>query len=88
MIKLLLINQFVTFYKKYFHLFTFYHYFSIRVKMSWNIGDNSNLFLKLMSKLVLYHVVLKTSKTSTEKLTLIVVELQQLADIEKTDSKE
>ena len=55
--------------------------------MSWNIGDNRNLFLKLKSKLGLYHVVLTTPKTSPEKLTLTVVEMQQLSDIEKTDSK-
>ena len=36
----------------------------------------------------LYHVVLKTPKTSPEKLTLTVVEIQQLPDVEKTDSKE
>ena len=56
--------------------------------MRWNIGDNINLFLKLNAKLGLYHVVLTPPKTSTEKLTLTVVEMQQLADIEKTDSKE
>ena len=88
MIRLLLINPFVMFYKKQFHLFTFYHYFFIRVKMSCNIGDNRNLFLKLKSKLGLYHVVLTTPKTSPKKLTLTVVELRQLPDIEKTDSKE
>ena len=56
--------------------------------MSWNIGDNRNLFLKLKSKLGLYHVVLTTPKTSPEKLTLTVVEMQQLQEIEKIDSKE
>ena len=56
--------------------------------MSWNIGDNRNLFLKLKPKLRLYHVVLTTPKTSPEKLTLTVVEMQQLPDIEKTNSKE
>ena len=56
--------------------------------MSWNIGDNRNLFLKLTSKLGLYQVVLTTPKTSPEKLTLTVVEMQHLPDIEKTDSKE
>ena len=55
--------------------------------MSWNIGDNRNLFLKLKSKLDLNHVVLTTPKTSLDKLTLTVVEMQQLPDIEKTDSK-
>ena len=56
--------------------------------MSWIIGDNRNLFLKSKSKLGLYHVVLTTPKTSPEKVTLTVVETQQLPDIEKTDSKE
>ena len=55
--------------------------------MSWNIGDNRNLFLKIKSKVGLYHVVLTTPKTSPEKLTLTVIEMQQLPDIEKTDSK-
>ena len=76
------------FYKKSIHLFTLYHYICNRLKMSWNIGDNRNLFLKLKSKLGLYHVVLTTPKTSPEKLTLTVVEMQQLPDIEKTDPKE
>ena len=56
--------------------------------MSWNIGDNRNVFIKLKSKLGLYHVVLTTPKTSPKKLTLTVVEMQQLPDVEKTDSKE
>ena len=88
MIKLLPINPIVMFYKKYFHLFTLYHYFSIPVNMSWNIGDSRNLSLKLKSILGLYHVVLTTPKISAGKLTLTVVEMQQLPDIEKTDSKE
>ena len=56
--------------------------------MSWNIGDNRNLFLELKSTLRLYHVVLTTPKSSHGKLTLTVVEMQQLPDIEKNDSKE
>ena len=56
--------------------------------MSWNLGDNRNLLLKLKSKLGVYHVALQTPKTFPEKLTVSVVELQQLPDIEKTDSKE
>ena len=56
--------------------------------MSWNIGGNRNLLLKLKPKLGLYHVVLTTPKTSPEKLTWTVVEMQQLPDIEKTASKE
>ena len=63
-------------------------FFSVRVKMSWNIGNNRKHFLKLKSKLGLYHVVLTTPKTSPKKLTLTLVEMQYLADIEKTDSKE
>ena len=76
------------FYEKYFHQFTLYQFFSIRVKMSWIIEDNRNLFLKINSKLGLYHVVLTTPKTSPEKLTLTVVEMQQWPDVEKTDSRE
>ena len=56
--------------------------------MSWNIGDNRNLFLKLKSKLGLYHVVLTTPKSSPQKLTLTVVEMQHLPDIGRTDSIE
>ena len=56
--------------------------------MSWNIGENRNLFLKLKSKLGLYHVVFGTPKTSLEKPTLTVVEMQQWPNNEKTDSKE
>ena len=55
--------------------------------MSWNIGDNRNLFLKLKTKWGLYHVELK-SKDSLEKITLTLVQTQQLPDIEKTDSRE
>ena len=55
--------------------------------MSWNIGDNRNLFLKLKSKLGLHHVELK-SKDSPGKITLTLVETQQLPDFEKTDSKD
>ena len=56
--------------------------------MSWNIVDNRNHFLKLRSKLGLYHVVLTTPKISPEKLSLTVVEMQQLPDIEKTEFKQ
>ena len=54
--------------------------------MIWNIGENKNLFLKLKSKLGLYHVVLPTLKTSPEKITLTLVEMQQSPEIEKADS--
>ena len=54
--------------------------------MHWNIGDNRNLFLKLKTKLGLYHVEIG-SKDSPEKTTLTLVETQQFPDIEKADSK-
>ena len=73
--------------KSIFICLVFINIFPIRVKMSWNIGDNRNLFLNLKSKLGLYHVVLTTPKTSPQKLTLNAVEMQQLRDIEKTGSK-
>ena len=57
--------------------------------MSWNIGDNRNLFLKRKTKLRLYHVELRSKpKDSPGKNTLTLVETQQLPDIEKVDSKD
>ena len=55
--------------------------------MSWNNGDNRNLFLKLKTRLGLYHVELK-SKDSPKKVTLTLVEIQQMPDIQKADSKD
>ena len=46
-----------------------------------------DLFLKLKSKLVFYHVVLTTPKTSPDKTTFNLIEMQQLPEIEKVDSK-
>ena len=62
--------------------------FFFQAKMSWNIRDNRNLFFKWKSKVGLHHVVLTIPKNCIEKLTLTVNEMQQLPDIEKTDSKE
>ena len=56
--------------------------------MSWNVGDNRNLILKLKTKLGLYHVELRKPKDSPEKITLTLLETQQLPDIEKVDSKD
>ena len=55
--------------------------------MSWNIGENRNLLFKLKSKLGLYLAVLTTPETSPEKNTFTLVEMQQLPEIEKVDSK-
>ena len=43
--------------------------------------------IKLKSKLRLYHVVLTTPKTSPEKITLTLVEMEQLPEIEEVNSK-
>ena len=57
--------------------------------MSWNIGDNGNLFLKLKTKLGLYHVELRLKpKESLGKITLTLVETLQLPDIEMVLSKD
>ena len=56
--------------------------------MSWNIGDNRNLFLKLKTNLGLYHAELRKPKDSTEKIRLTLVETQQLPDIGNVDSKD
>ena len=55
--------------------------------MNWSIGDNRNLFLMLKARLGLYHVELK-SKGSPEKITLTLVETQQLPDFQKADAKD
>ena len=88
MIRLLLTNFFVMLRNKQLQVITlYYHFLSIGVRMSWNIAENRNLFLKLKSKLGLYHVVLTTPKTSPEKVNLTLVEMQQSPEIEKVDSK-
>ena len=57
--------------------------------MSWNIGDNRNLFLELKTKLGLHLVELRSKpKYSPEKNTLSLVETQQLPDFENIDSKD
>ena len=61
-------------------------FFSIPVRVNWNIGDNGNLFLKLNSKLRLCQVVLTIPISSPENLTLTVVEVQLVPDNEKSDS--
>ena len=55
--------------------------------MNWNIGHNRNIFLKLKTKLGLYHVELRKAKDSPEKTTLTFVEAQQLPGIGKVGSK-
>ena len=57
--------------------------------MSWNNGDNRNVFLKLKTKLGLYHVELRSKpEGSPKKNSLNLVEIQQLPDVEKVDSKD
>ena len=56
--------------------------------MSWSIGENRTLFLRLKTKLELYHVELTKPKKSPEEITLTLVEIQQLPGFEKADSKD
>ena len=57
--------------------------------MSWNIGDDRSLFLKLKINLGLCQVEPRSKhKDSSGKITLTLVETQQLPDIEKVDSKD
>ena len=48
--------------------------------MSWNKGDNRNLFLKLQSRLRLFNALLTAPKISPEEPTLTVVETQKLPE--------
>ena len=62
--------------------------FSIEsVEMSWNIGDNRNVFLKLRTKLGLYHVLSTSSEQTSKKVSLTCVEMQQLPAGRKFDSE-
>ena len=54
--------------------------------MSWNIGDNRNIFLKLKTKLGLYHVELRSKpEESSANVMLTLVTTQQLPNNEKVD---
>ena len=55
--------------------------------MSWNIGDNRNVFLKLRTKLALYHVLLASSEQTPKKVSLTIVEMQQIPEAAKFDSE-
>ena len=55
--------------------------------MSWNIGENRNIFFILKSNLGLYDNVLTTPESPPEKVTLTLVEMQQLPEFEKVESK-
>ena len=88
MTKPLLIHPIYSPIKTNFNLLLFIIILSFRVRISYNNEYIRNLFLELKSKFGLHHVVLKTPKTSPDKLTLFVVELHELPDIEKTKSQE
>ena len=55
--------------------------------MSWNIGDKRNVFLKLTTKLGLYHVLLTSVEQTPKKVNLTIVEMQQLPEVRKLDLK-
>ena len=55
--------------------------------MSWNIGDNRNVFLKLRTKLGLYHVLLTSSEQTPKNVNLTIVVMQQLPEVGKFDSE-
>ena len=75
------------FYKNYLQLLTLIICCFFRIQMSWNFGDNRNLFLKLKSKLGLFHVGIRKPNVSPEKITLTPVKTQQLTDFEEADSE-
>ena len=55
--------------------------------MSWNIEDNRIVFLKLRTKLGLSHVLLTSSEQTPKKVSLTVVEMQQLPEVGQFDSE-
>ena len=87
MTKLLLINPFVMSFKSNcLFLFSIIIFFQIR--MGWLLWDNRNFLFKLKTEMGLCHAVLINPKNSSEKITLNLVEIKQLPDIEETYSKE
>ena len=74
--------------KKLLQLFALIIFLFIPVKMSWNIGDKRNFFLKLKTKLGMYHVEFSKPEVSHEQITPTLVETQQLPDTGKVDSKD
>ena len=56
--------------------------------MSWNIGDITKPLSKAKIKMVLQQIVLTTPKTSPEKPTLFIAEMQQKPYIKNPDSNE
>ena len=55
--------------------------------MSWNIGNNRNVFPNLRKKLGLYQVLLTSLKQTPKKVNLTVVEMQQLPEVGNFDSE-
>ena len=76
------------FYTNVLQLLTNSHFLSIPIKIIWKIGVDTKLYLNLKWRLSLYQDVLSTPKTLPQKLTLTVLQMQQVPDLEKTDSKE
>ena len=73
---------------KWLQLFNLNHIFLIRVRMIWNIGQFTNLLLKLKTKLGLYvFPVCKTRKFSKKTL-LTTLEIEKLPDFENLDLKD
>ena len=83
----MLISPFAIFYRKNFNYLFFIVSLSFQARMSWNIGENRNLFIKQKSYLGHCYVVLTTAKTAAEKPKLTAIEMQQLSIIKKTYSK-
>ena len=55
--------------------------------MSWNIGDNRIVFLKLRTKLGLYRVLLTSLEPNPKNISLTIVEMQQIPEVGKFDSE-
>ena len=73
MMNLLLINHFVMSFTSYCNYLLLIIFLSNQVRMSWNSGDERNVFLHQKAKLELKYVLLATPKNSPEKHTLTVV---------------
>ena len=87
MITLLLINPIVMSHRAQLQKFTLYHFSFYSIQEEWEHLRKQKPISQAETRIGTSSYCTFNSKTSPEKITLTVVETQQLADIEQTDSK-
>ena len=84
MIKYLITNHFVIMFESIANSFlNNFYFFNQPKKNELEHWRKRNVFLRLKTKLGLYHVVLTTSESSYTKIALTIVEMHQLPELEQ-----